>query len=146
MIFYCDKENISIFAVLINLKIIEMKKVILLLTLLLTYSYVGAQSEDDKTISSQYAKEIKVVQSEIKTLKLKIKADATDTALQTELVQKEAKLKELQSKKKVIDDAIKSKAASEKAAKKAEKAKEQAEKALKKAEQAEKDAAKVKEK
>ena len=60
--------------------------------------------------------------SEIKTAKLKLKGEPKNREFRADLENKQAQLKDVKSKKKIIDDAIKSKAASEKAAKKAEKA------------------------
>jgi len=116
-----------------------------IITLTGFFTLATAQDKTDKEASAEYAQEIKIVQSEIKTLKIKLKADKDDSVLKSELAAKEATLKELKSKKKVIDDSIKSKAASEKAEKKAAAAKEKAEKAQQKAEKAAKDAQKVKE-
>jgi septal ring factor EnvC (AmiA/AmiB activator) len=95
----------------------------------------------DKALSAQYKHEIDVLNSEIKTIKVKLKADSTNADLQADLTSKQAQVKNLKSKKDVIDKAIKSKDASEKAAKKAEKAQEKAEKAEKAQEKAEKQAA-----
>jgi septal ring factor EnvC (AmiA/AmiB activator) len=112
----------------------KMKKLILLcMTIALTgvLGIINAQNKSgmsDKALSAQYKHEISVLESEIKTVKIKLKADKTNTNLQSDLAVKQAQLKELKSKKKVIDNAIKSKTASEKAHKKAEKAQEKAEK------------------
>jgi len=113
------------------------------------WTLAGAQDKaelSDRTLSAEYKQEIRVVQSEIKTLRLKLKSDQSNLTLQNELTAKEAELNDLKAKKKVIDDAIKSKAASEKAIRKAEKAKEDAEKAQIKAEKAAKNANELKEK
>lgn len=93
------------------------------------FGTISAQSGlSDKALSAQYKHEIEVLSSEIKTVKVKLKADKTNTDLQADLAVKQAQLKEVKSKKDVIDKAIKSKSASEKAAKKAEKAQQKAEK------------------
>ena len=113
-------------------KHIEMKKVILLFAIVLTgvFSTINAQNKSemsDKALSAQYKHEISVLESEVKTTKIKLKADKTNSVLQLDLAEKQAKVKELKSKKKVIDNAIKSKEASEKASRKAEKAQAKAE-------------------
>jgi hypothetical protein len=87
-----------------------------------------AQSVDNKTKSEQYGKEIKIVESEIKTLKLKLKADSGNAELKDELKSKTSELKELKSNKKVIDTAIKATKKAEKATKEAQKANKAAEK------------------
>ena len=76
----------------------------------------------DKALSAQFKFEISVLNAEIKALKLKSKGDQKNLELRSELVSKQEELKDVKSKKKIIDDAIKSKAASEKATIKAEKA------------------------
>jgi hypothetical protein len=109
-----------------------MKKILLLcMAIVLTgvFSVTLAQNKpelSDKALSAQYKYEIDVLNSEIKTVKIKLKADQKNPALRADLEDKQAKLKDVRSKKKIIDDAIKSKAASEKAAKKAEKAEKKA--------------------
>ena len=111
-----------------------MKKLILFfITIVLTgvFSTINAQGKSDmsdKELSAQYKHEINVLNSEIKTFKLKLKADKTNKDLQLGLIEKQSMLKELNAKKKVIDNAIKSQQASEKAAKKADKAQQKAEK------------------
>jgi len=93
------------------------------------FSTINAQSKSglsDKALSAQYKQEIDVLNSEVKTLKIKLKADKENTDLKKELAVKQVDLKELKEKKKIIDNAISSKAASEKAQKKAEKAQEKA--------------------
>jgi hypothetical protein len=109
------------------------------------FSSINAQVSD-KAMSAKYKEEINIVSSEIKTLKLKLKSDADNIELKSELREKSDTLKDLKDKKAVIDKAIKSKAASERAAKKAEKAAEQAEKAKLDAEKADANAKKLKEK
>ena len=116
-----------------------MKKVLLFciaLSLSSVFSAIRAQDVSglsDKELSAQYKQQIAVLNSEIKTLKLKLKADKSNSELQSELNAKQATLKDVKSKKKIIDDAIKSKAASEKATKKAEKAQQDADKRAKEA-------------
>ena len=111
-----------------------MKKLVLLfMTIMLTgvFSTIYAQSKSemsDKELSAQYKHEINVLNSEVKTIKLKLKADKTNKDLQLDLVGKQSEIKDLNAKKKIIDSAIKSKEASEKAVKKAEKAQQKAEK------------------
>ena len=100
----------------------------------------------DKTLSAEYKQEIKVLDAEIKTLKVKLKGDPKNAELRSDLDVKQTALKDVKGKKKVIDDAIKSKAASEKAAKNAEKAAKKAEKAQQKADSSASDAQKLKEK
>ena len=112
-----------------------MKKLFLLfMTIALTgvFGTVNAQNKSglsDKALSAQYKQEIDILTSEIKTIKVKLKADSANSDLKKELAVKEVELKEAKANKKVIDNAIKSKAASEKAQKKAEKAQEKADKA-----------------
>jgi len=128
-----------------------MKKLILIfMSVALTgfWGVIGAQDKSelsDKTLSAEYKQEIKVLQSEIKTLKLKLKTDSGNSELKNELAAKTEQLDDLKAKKKVIDDAIKSKAASEKAVRKAAKAKEDAEKAQIKAAKAAQEAKTLKE-
>ena len=111
-----------------------MKKLVLLfMSIMLTgvFSTINAQSKSDmsdKELSAQYKHEINVLNSEIKTIKIKLKADKTNKDLQLDLVGKQSMLKEVSAKKKIIDNAIKSQQASEKAAKKADKAQLKAEK------------------
>ena len=96
------------------------------------FSTINAQSKSelsDKALSAQYKQEIDILSSEIKTLKVKLKADKANSDFKKELAVKEVELKEVKANKKIIDSAIKSKAASEKAQKKAEKAQKKAEKA-----------------
>ena len=85
-------------------------------------------------LSKQYAQQSKVLDSEIKTLKIKLKDDKGNTQLQSELTNKKMELAELKSKKNTLDTAIKTKKNSEAAAKKAEKALIKAQKAQKEAE------------
>ena len=111
-----------------------MKKVILLaMAIALTgvFSTIKAQKKElsDKALSAQYKQDIDVLSSEIKTIKIKLKADKGDSDLKKNLAVKQVELKELKADKKIIDTAIKSKAASEKAQKNAEKAQKKAEKA-----------------
>jgi len=112
-----------------------MKKIFLLcMAIALTgvFNVLHAQDKSglsDKALSAQYKYEIDVLNSEIKTTKIKLKADQNNLDLRKELEEKQSELKDLKAKKQVVDDAIKSKAASEKATKKAEKASEKAEKA-----------------
>ena len=112
-----------------------MKKLVLLfMVIALTgvFSTINAQSRSglsDKALSAQYKQEIDILSSEIKTLKVKLKSDSGNSELKKELAVKDVELKEAKSNKKVIDNAIKSKAASEKAQKNAEKAQKKAEKA-----------------
>ena len=127
-----------------------MKKVLLFcIGIMLTglFSVIHAQGRNelsDKALSAQYKHEIDVLNSEVKTLKIKQKTDKSNFALQSDLSVKQAKLKELKSEKKIIDNAIKSKAASEKAAKQAEKAAQKAEKAQQNADRRALDAQKLK--
>ena len=93
----------------------------------------GRSGQSDKALSAQYKHEIDVLSSEIKTTKIKLKEDKQNAQLRSDLEGKEAQLKELKSKKKIVDDAINSQAASEKAAKRAENAAKKAEKAQQKA-------------
>ena len=124
----------TIFAAYIKI-LYKMKKLILLfMTIALTgvFSTINAQKKtglSDKALSAQYKQEIDVLSSEMKTIKVKLKADKENTELKKELAVKQVELKELKADKKVIDNAINSKAASEKAQKKAEKAQKKAEKA-----------------
>ena len=112
-----------------------MKKLILffmVIALTGVFSTINAQDRSglsDKALSAQYKHEIDVLNSEMKTIKVKLKADKDNTELKKELALKQVEFKDLSSKKKVIDNAIKSKAAHEKAQNKAEKAQKKAEKA-----------------
>ncbi|MDR3251580.1 MAG: hypothetical protein LBT42_07970 [Tannerella sp.] len=100
----------------------------------------------DEALSAKYKQEIKIMDSEIKTIRLKLKAETDNNDLKSELAVKTEQLKELKSKKKVLDEAVNSKKAAQKAAQNAEKAKEKAERAQKKAERDAEDAKKIKEK
>jgi hypothetical protein len=113
-----------------------MKRLLLLLMAIAlsgVYSYyISAQDKvalSDKELSNQCKQEIKIMELEIKTIKAKLKADKENSDLKTELTIKSDQLKDLKSKKNIIDKAIKSKAAAEKAAQKAENAQKKAEKA-----------------
>ena len=131
-------------------KLLIMKKLLLLcIAVTLTGVFSAIQAQDraglsDKALSAQYKHEIEILDSEIKTLKLKLKADKANFELQSNLDVKQSQLKEIKSKKKIIDDAIKSKSAAEKAEKKADKAAEKAEKAKQNAEKRAADAQKLK--
>ena len=109
-----------------------MKRIVLFFMMAILTGIVSAQDNksglSDKALSAQYKHEIAVLNSEVKTIKVKLKADKENNALKGDFAVKQEQLKELKSKKKVIDNAIKSKSASEKAAKKAVKAQEKAEK------------------
>ena len=111
-----------------------MKKLVLfIMAIALTgvLSTINAQNKaeiSDKALSTQYKHEIDILTSEIKTIKVKLKANKDDKELKKEAAVKQVELKELKAKKKVIDNAIKSKAAAEKAEKKADKAQKKAEK------------------
>jgi Arc/MetJ family transcription regulator len=129
----------------LNKILFDMKRFILLfIAIAITGVFGSVTAQDksklsDKDLSDQYKYEIKLLESEIKTTKIKLKADRNNIELKNDLTAKSEQLKELKSKKGIIDKAIKSKVASEKAAKKAEKAQQ-------KAEQYASDAQKVKEK
>ena len=106
------------------------------------FNAINAQNTSnlsDVALSAQYKHEIDVLNSQIKTIKLQLKTDKENGALKVDLAQKQAKIKELKSKKSIIDNAIKSKKTAEKATKKAEDAQ-------RKAEQLASDAQKLKEK
>jgi len=128
-----------------------MKKLFLAcMTVALTGLFGALNAQDktglsDKALSAEYKYEIDLLNSEIKTAKVKLKADQKNPALRSDLETKEARLKEIKGKKKVIDNAIKSKAASEKAAKKADKASKKADKAQHNAEQRADDAQRLRE-
>jgi len=134
------------------LNILTMKKIFLLCMAVALTGIFGALNAQDKSelsnkaVSAQYKYEIDVLNSEIKTAKIKLKADQNNLELRKDLEEKQTQLKEVKVKKKIIDDAIKSKAASEKAAKKAEKASEKAEKAQLNAEKKAANAQQLKEK
>jgi hypothetical protein len=112
-----------------------MKRFILLFTAIAltgVFSAVRAQDKvvlSDRELSEQYKQEIKILELEIKTVKVKLNADRDNSDLKSELSAKTGRLKELKSKKSIIDKAIKSKANAEKAAEKAENAKKKADKA-----------------
>jgi hypothetical protein len=86
----------------------------------------AATGISDRALSAQYKHRIEVLESEIKTVRLKLRVDETNVELQTDLAVKQAKVKELKSKKKVVDSAIKSRAASEKARERVRRAQEDA--------------------
>ena len=120
-----------------------MKKMLLLclaITLTGVFNATHSQELSNKALSAQYKYEIDALNSNIKTTKLKLKADQNNTELRSTLNTQQVKMKELQSEKKIIDKAIKSQSASEKAVKKAEKAARQADKAQTTAEKRERDA------
>ena len=129
-----------------------MKKIILLgMAIALTgiFGALGAQDKtglSNKALSAEYKYEIDLLSSEIKTAKIKLKADQKNPELRAELESKEEQLKEVKKKKKIIDDAIKSQAASQKAVTKADKAAKKADKAQQDAEQRADDAQRLKEK
>lgn len=113
------------------------------------FGIVRAQDKtelSDKALSVKYKQEIDILASEIKTIKLKLKADKDNSELTKDLAVKTEQLKDLKEKKQVIDTAIKSKAASEKAALKAERAAEKAERAKRDAERAAQKSQELKEK
>ena len=128
-----------------------MKKLFLLCMVVALTGVFGAtyaqdrSGQSDRALSAQYKQEIDVLNSEIKTVKIKLKADQTNPELRTDLEDKQAQLKEVKAKKKVIDDAIRSKENSEKAAKRAEDAAKKAEKAQQNADRKAADAQKLKE-
>ena len=107
-----------------------MRKIFLLfLAVALTgmFSAAYAQTMGDEALSAQYKHEISVLDSQIKTVKIQLKANPDNVDLKTDLATKQAELKALKSKKSVVDAAIKSKKSAEKAAKKAEDARLKAE-------------------
>ncbi|MDR0836447.1 MAG: hypothetical protein LBN11_07720 [Tannerella sp.] len=114
-----------------------MKRLVALcVALMLTFMVGVVKAQDgskknDKELSSQYKAEIDVLKSEIKTLKLKLKADGDNVGLKSDIKRKSDALNVVKDKKAVIDKAIKSKKASEKASEKAVKAQLKAEKAAK---------------
>lgn len=95
---------------------------------------------DNKAKSDQYKQELKILTQEIKTLKAKQKLHPEDSSLAGQMVAKKAELAEVKNKKKIVDEAIKTEKASQKASEAAEKAKDKAEKATKKAAEAAKNA------
>ncbi len=102
-------------------------------------------AQDNKSnaeLSEQYKQEIKVIKQEIKLLKEKKKLDPTNSSYVSDLVEKNAELKTVQSRKKIVDTAIKADKAHKKAIEKAEKAKAKAEKSAAVAEKMKKDALK----
>jgi hypothetical protein len=118
-----------------------MKKLVALcmaLMLTCTLSSVKAQgvsNVSDKELSAQYKAEMDVLKSEIKTLKLKLKTDKDSVDLKAEIRRKTEEYNVVKDRKAVIDRAIKSKKASEKALRKAEKAQQNAEEAARAARQ-----------
>lgn len=103
--------------------------------------------QNDKTLtnaqlSTQYKRQIDVINNEIKTLKSQAKLYKDDVAKSAEIASmlgsKKSELKDVKSKKKVVDNAIKMEKASQKAAKKAEKAQRKAQEAAAKASQLQK--------
>jgi len=100
---------------------------------------ISAQTTSNEALSAQYKHEIDILNSQIKTVKIQLKADKDNGDLKMDLATKQANLKELKAKKGIIDSAIKSKKAADKAAKKADDA-------LRKAEQSASNAQKLKEK
>ena len=112
-------------------------------------SVVSANSDpqNDKTLtnaqlSTQYKRQIDVINSEIKTLKAQAKLYKEDAAKAAEVASmlgsKKSELKNIQQKKKVVDKAIKTEKASKKAAEKAVKAQRKAQEAAAKAAQLQK--------
>ena len=97
----------------------------------------------DKALSAQYKHEIGVLNSEIKTARIRLNADKGNPDLRLDLEQKQIMLKEVRGKKQVIDAAIKTRESSEKAARKAEKATAKAERASHKAVKAQQKAEKA---
>ncbi|MDR3266721.1 MAG: hypothetical protein LBT24_04025 [Tannerella sp.] len=118
-----------------------MKKLIALcMALMLTCTLSIAKAQDvsklsDKELSEKYKADMDVLKSEIKTLKLKQKADNDNVTLKSEIRQKTEDFNAVKDKKTVIDKAIKSRKASEKATQNAEKAQQKADKAEKAAKQ-----------
>jgi len=113
-----------------------MKKITLLfMTIMLSgiFSSINAQ-QSDEALSAKYKQEISILESEIKIVKIKLKTDKTNTDLQLELLNKQNEVKDLKSKKKVVDNSIKSKKAAQKADTKAKKAAQKAERAASEAE------------
>jgi len=87
------------------------------------FSTINAQKDiSDEALSAKYKHEISVLESEVKTVKLKLKVNKSDSDLQTELAKHQSEIKSLKAKKKTVDGAIKSKKAADKAKTKAEKA------------------------
>lgn len=87
----------------------------------------------DKTLSAHYEQEIKILDSEIKTLKIKLNSDKKNETLKSELAQKKEARSDLKKKKGTLDKAVKNQKSAEKALRKAEQAREKAEKASKEA-------------
>ena len=102
-----------------------------------------AQTEKtNKELSTEYKHQIAILNAEIKTLKAKSKADPTNAEYITEMAAKKADLADVKNKKKIVDTAIKTEKANQKAIEKAEKAKKKAEAAAKAAEEMKKNLAK----
>lgn len=112
-------------------------------------SVVNADSapQNDKTLtnaqlSTQYKRQIDVINNEIKTLKSQAKLYKEDAAKSAEIASmlgsKKTELKAIKDKKSVVDKAIKTEKASKKAAAKAEKAQRKALEAAAKAAQLQK--------
>ena len=95
-------------------------------------------AEDDsfvrnKALSAQYKSQIKILNHEIKALKVRIKANPSDIDTQVAMEKKKEELKGIKEKKSIVDNAVKTEKAAQKAAKAAEKARIKAEKAAQKA-------------
>lgn len=96
-------------------------------------SQLTMMGKSNDRISDELDNKIDVLKAEIKTLKVKQKADKNNTSLASEISQKEIELKEVKRHKKVIDEAIKAEKDHTKQSKQAEKAQEKHEEAAKKA-------------
>ena len=105
------------------------KIIVIFITVVLTgiFGTLNAQNLSDEALSAQYKHEIDVLNSQIKTVKIQLKTDKDNGNLKVDLAAKQAQVKELKSKKSIIDSAIKSKKAADKAAKKADDARRKAE-------------------
>lgn len=113
----------------------KIKNIIAALALIAIPALSFAQTnKSNEELSTEYKLKINVLKSEIKTLKAKQKAEPSVASYVTEMNEKKAELKSIQSKKAIVDKAIKTEKARKKAVDKLEKAKAKAEQAAKDAE------------
>jgi len=92
-----------------------------------------SSSKSSEQLSNEYDSQIDIAKADIKALKARKKANPNDSSIQTSIKQKEAEVKELQRKKKIIDEELKTSKKADKEADQAEKAQRKHEKASDKA-------------
>ena len=94
------------------------------------FGTINAQNKSglsNEALSAQYKHEIDILNSQIKAIKIQLKADKQNNTLKIDLAEKQAQLKDIKARKKVIDNAIKSQKSADKAVAKAERARKKAE-------------------